>query len=538
MLDLDKEGELLKTDDEKRIWQKYCGFLDLSLSEFMEIQEQLLMEQIELICDSALAKKFMPKKPKNVSEFRRLVPLTVYDDYAEYLSEKDETVLAVKPYCWGHTSGRGGIFKWVPFTTRAMEKFVMLSAGMSILSCANKKGEVNIRPGTRMLQNLPPPPYMTALWAREAARLWDARIIPPLDKYEHADFATKIEVGFRLALRSRVDTLSSLTSVLVKMGERFTDKSGKMRFSSRMLQPLIMWHLIRGWINSKRERRTLLPKDLWPIKALVCYGTDTSIYREQLIHYWGKEPYEVYACSEIGLLAFDAWNKKYMTFVPTTAFFEFIPEEEWLKTRENKDYQPTTVLLNEVKPGKRYALIVTNFYGMPFLRYQVGDLVRVMALEDEETGIRLPQIMFDSRADDLIDIGGFPRLDERTIWQAIANAKIKYEDWTARKEYEQNEPVLRLYLELKEEREAGELEALIHQELVNINRDYKDLETMLGMHPLRVMLLPTGSFQRYYEEKQKSGAHLAHLKPRHTNAPDDVIQELLRLAANPNKRES
>jgi len=530
---LGKEDKLLRTGDEERIWRKYCGFLDLSITEFMEIQEQLLMEQIDLVGDSPLARKFMPRKPKDVPEFRQLVPLTTFDDYADYLNEKNESVLAVKPYCWGHTSGRGSIFKWVPYTERAMERFVILSAGMSILACATRKGEVNIGNKVRMLQNLPPPPYMAAIYARAAAKLWDARLIPPPDKYEYADFATKIEAGFRIALRTGVDTLSSLTSVLIKMGERFTEQSGQMTFSVRMLHPQIMWHLVRAWLRSKREHRTLLPKDLWPLKGLICYGTDTAIYRERLVHYWGKEPFEVYATTEAGLLAFDAWNKKNMTFTPTTCFLEFVPENEWLKSREDKDYQPSTILLDEVEPDKRYEVVITSFYGMPFLRYRLGDLIKIIALADEETGIKLPQVVFDSRADDLIDIGGFPRLDEKTIWQAIANTGIKHEDWTARKEYDQNEPIIRLYLELKEEIGANEVERLIHQELVTINRDYKELESMLGIRPLRVTLLPTGSFQRYYEEKQRSGAHLAHLKPCHTNAPETVIRELVKFGASP-----
>ena len=82
------KDELFKTGDHKRIWQKYCGFLDLSLQEFMEIQEQLLMEQIELVHDSPLAKKFMPRKQKDISEFRKHDPLTTYDYYADYLGQK------------------------------------------------------------------------------------------------------------------------------------------------------------------------------------------------------------------------------------------------------------------------------------------------------------------------------------------------------------------------------------------------------------------------------------------------------------------
>ncbi len=521
------KDELFKTGNQERIWQKYCGFLDLSLAEFMEIQEQLLMEQIELVYDSPLGKKFMPKKPKNVSEFRQLVSLTTYDDYAAYLNEKNEDVLAVKSYRWACTSGRGGKSKWVPYSERAIERFSAFSVAIVILACATRRGEVNISDGLRVLHNLPSPPYLSGIINQLLAPQLGARLIPPSEKYENADFETKIRDGFAIALRTGVDMLSSMTSVLVRMGERFTESSGQFKFNRHMLHPRIILRLIRAWWRCKREGRTILPKDLWPLKGLACYGMDTSIYKERIKHYWGKEPLEMYGATEAGAIATQAWNKKTMTFFPSSCFFEFAPESEWLKSRENKGYQPTTILLDEVEPGKRYEIIITSFYGMPLLRYRLGDLIKVVALEDEETGINLPQMIFDSRADDLIDIAGFPRLDEKMIWQAIANTGIKFEDWSAHKEYEKNETVIRLYLELREKKKAKEVERSIHRELSAINQDYKDLERMLGIRPLRVFLLPPGSFQRYYEKKKEEGADLAHLKPPHMNAADTVIQDLL-----------
>ncbi len=521
------KDELFQSGNQERIWQKYCGFLDLSLTEFMEIQEELLMDQIDLVYDSPLAKKFMTRKPKDVSEFRRLVPLTTYDDYAAYLNEKNEDVLAVKPYCWTCTSGRGGTFKWVPWTERTVEMFARCGIAAAILSCANKKGEVNIGNGMRALQNLPPLPYASGILAQVMAQKMGLSLMPPLTGDSDQDFATRTQIGFKMALRSGVDVLSSLTSVLIKMGERFTESSGQIKFSWRMLHPQIMCRLITAWVRCKVEGRALLPKDLWPLRGLLAYGMDTDIYREQLVYYWGKQPLEIYSATEAGTIATQAWNKKNMTFIPFSSFREFIPEEEWLKSREDKDYQPSTVLVDELELGKRYEVVITNFYGMPFLRYRIGDLIRVVALEDKEAGIKLPQMVFDSRADDLIDIGGFTRLGEKTIWQAIANTKIKYEDWTIRKEYEQDRPILRLYIEPKQVIDAGDLERLIHRELVALDRDYKNLESMLGIRPLRVTILLPGSSQRYYEAKRRAGADLAHLKPPHMNASDAAIQDLL-----------
>lgn len=521
------EDEVFRTGNKERIWQKYCGFLDLSLSDFIEMQEQLLVDQIELVYGSPLAKKFMPRKPKSVSEFRKLVPLTTYKDYAADFGEKNEEVLAIKPCCWVRTSGRGGIAKQIPYTETALESFARVSVAVMILSCADRKGEVNFGRGLRVLHNVPPAPYSSAVVVHLVSQMLDATAIPPFDKYENVDFETRMLAGFQIAMRTGVDVLSSLTSVLVKMGAGFTESSKQMKFNRDMMHPQMMWRLLMAWLRCKREHRNLLPKDLWPLKGLLCYGTDTSIYREQLMRYWGKEPFEFYGSTEAGPMATQVWNKKTLTFAPSSSFIELVPEEEWLKGREKARYQPSTVLLDEVKPGERYEVIITNFYGMPLLRYRMGDLIRIVALEDRKAGIKLPQMVFESRADDLIDIAGFAKLDEKTIWQAIVDTGIRYEDWSARKEYEQNEPILRLYIELKESNETKEVARLIHQKLLEINQDYKDSESMLGIRPLRVTILPFGSFQRYYERKKASGAELAHLKPPHMNAPDTAILDLL-----------
>jgi hypothetical protein len=513
--------------DRKELWEKYCGFLDFSLTDFTEVQEHLLIEQIDLVQKSSLANKIMPIKPNNISEFREHVPLTIYDNYAEDLNSKNEDVLAVKPKAWAHTSGRGGSHKWVPYTDRMIEMFGLVGAATMILACSSKRGEINIGPGMKILTNLPSAPYMTGLLTEFLAPQLGALLIPPPDQYADAEFATKIQAGFAIALRSGVDILCSMASVLIKMGERFTESSGQIKLTRRMLHPQILRRLLLAWIRSKRANRPMLPKDLWPLKGLACFGMDTSIYREQLIYLWGKEPYESYGATETGLIATHAWNKKYLIPVPWFGLLEFIPEKEWIKSKENKRYQPSTILLNEVEPGERYEIVVTNFHGMPFLRYRLGDIIRVVALEDEETGIKLPQMIFESRADDLIDIAGFTRLDEKTIWQAIANVGVKFEEWTARKEYEEDKPVLKLYIELKEDMEIEHLEHSVHTKLLEIDSGYKDLEGMLGRKPLRVTILPEGSFQRFYEEKRKIGVTIAQLKPPHMNASDNIMETLL-----------
>ena len=52
-------NELLRQGRGDEVWEKYCGFLDLSLEEFMLIQERLLLEQIHLFAGCELGRKNM-----------------------------------------------------------------------------------------------------------------------------------------------------------------------------------------------------------------------------------------------------------------------------------------------------------------------------------------------------------------------------------------------------------------------------------------------------------------------------------------------
>jgi len=314
-----REDKYFQSLGEEELWQRYCGFFDLSLDEYMEIQGGLLMEEVELVADSVLGKKVMGgKKPSSVEEFRRLVPLTTYDDYEPYLSERQEDVLAVKPVLWCHSAGRGGTFKWIPYSAGALEKPYYISN--LILAAATGKGEVNIKPKERILLNLPARPYASGSLFHYLNQVFPIHSIPPQEEAEEVDFQERIETGFRMALRSGVDEILSMSSIMVKIGERMAGQAQGMKFSLSMLHPRVLLTITRALLRSKLARRPMLPRDLWSPKAIITAGTDTSIYKEDIAYYWGKSPFEIYGSTEAPSIAVQNWNKKWLTFVPTCAF--------------------------------------------------------------------------------------------------------------------------------------------------------------------------------------------------------------------------
>jgi hypothetical protein len=301
--------------------------------------------------------------------------------------------------------------------------------------------------------------------------------------------------------------------------------------------PKALARLLKGLVKSKLARRSMSPKDIWNVKGIVGGGTDAAIFKAQVKELWGKYPLEAYAGTEGGVYAIQTWDYEGMVLFPTLNFIEFIPESEHFKWQLDHSYQPQTVLLDEVKDGEVYELVITNLHGSILTRFRIGDMIRVISLSNSKLGIQLPQIMFERRADELIDITGVGKLTERIIWQAIENTKIPYVDWTARKEVIDNKPMLHIYLELKDDYIASEqgVVTAFYNELSKLDdeydfnpyKNYGGTESVLGMKPVEVTLLREGAFSNYIAQRQAEGAPLGHLKIVHINPSDQALALLL-----------
>ncbi len=522
---------LFKQGRKKEIWAKYCGFLDLDLEEFMEIQEHLLLEQIELLGKSMMGRMLMGDIiPSSMEEFREVVPFTTYEDYLGYLDQKREDVLPRKPYAWAHTSGRSGEykFKWVPYTKKMYDILGEAVTGSMILSNCSKRGEINLELDDIVLLATAPPPLISGLIVHSIADHLELEFLPPIEESDKMDFQDRITEGFNLAMKKGVDYFYGIASILKRVGEQFEQGSGSTGFSLDLLRPSIFYRLLKGYISSKINKTSMLPKYIWNVKGIMTGGTDTSIYIDEIEYYWGRKPLELYGSTEGGAMATQAWNYKGLTFLPEMCFLEFIPHEEYKKNKQNPSYQPKTILFDELEIGI-YELVCTNFHGGIFTRYRVGDLVEVTSMKDDEINVKLPQIRFYSRVGDMINIAGIALLTEKNIWEAIESSNVDYYDWVARKENIKNKSHLHLFLEVNSVTDINinDIHSEISANLNNINTDYKNIEEMLGYDPLKISLLNPGSFSAYMDYQQSQGADLAHTKPPHMKPSKKQMKALL-----------
>ncbi len=527
--------ELLRQGRNEELWQMCCGFLKLSLSEFMDIQRNLLTRQLQALGKCALGQKILRgSAPQTVEEFRQEVPLTTYQDYCPELLEKREDTLVEKPSLWSHSAGKSGEYpcKWVPMTAAFAGELSKALYGVGMLSGCSHWGDMTNIPETiKALYSVAPRPYISGTFA-DLLRMQSPFIyLPPIEETDGLLFEERIKLGLRQAMSTGFDYFFGLSLILVNIGEKIRQSSDKADLRPFLTSPRALWRLGRGKIRSRLAGRPMLPRDLWSVRGIIGSGVDSLVYKDKIKEFWGRRPLDLYACSEGGVIATQTWDYNGMTFFPQLNFLEFIPEDEQLKLQMDRTYQARTLTLDEVKAGESYEIVITNFHGGIMTRYRIGDMVRIQSRRDDELGIDIPQMTFERRVDDLIDFT-VVRVTEKQIWQSLEKAGIAYEDWVAYKI--PGQPVLNLLIELKDGSPPDEtvIAGALKRQLTDtgkngyhssgINEDWRDALDF----SIDVTLLPHGAFARYIARRQDEGADVAHLKPPHINPPPEVLSVL------------
>ena len=532
--------DLLRQGRKEELWQMCCGFIDLNLEQFMVIQKRLLLEQIELLKSCELGRKVMRgAMPETVEEFREQVPLTTYAEYLPELAQKKEDVLPTRLGRWVRTSGYTGKYdvKWMFVPEDFLSEYQKAATGIAIFASCNGRGDTSkIKEHLKMLYMVGPPEYASGLGVELTQQALNYDLLPS-NANEIGSFQEKIQAGFKEALYRGLDGFGGLSSVLVAVGEQLRQQSRTINISSLLSHPNALLRVTKALIKSRLARRPMLPKDLWPVKIIGGGGADCTVFGKRVEELWGRRPLEAYGGTEGGLYATQTWDYEGMTFFPSLNFFEFIPEREWFKWQLDNSYQPKTVLLDEVKIGENYEIVITNFHGGTLVRYRIGDMIKITSLRNEKLNIGIPQMVFHSRADDLIDIFGFGHITEKIIWEAIENTGIPYADWTARKETIDDKPALHIYLELKDNYIASQegVAAAVYEEFQKLDRIYNfnlykfaygDAVKLLDLKPIKVTFLPQDAFPNYVSQRQTEGAALGHLKPPHINPSETVLSML------------
>ncbi|MGI5894504.1 MAG: GH3 family domain-containing protein [Candidatus Merdivicinus sp.] len=529
--------EKLKHLSSSDIWSEYCGFLDLSLPEYMEIQQRLLMEQINLMAGCALGQRlFDGKVPQTIEDFRKQVPLTTFTDYADILLTKRADMLPAPPVVWLKTTWEGGDFpaKWAPYTEAMLQTYKRNILGALLLSTSTNRGRFRVKSGAKVLYSLAPMPYATGLFPELIDSEISLHFLPPVREARKLSFGQQARKGYRMAMKSGMNLFFGMSSVLYGTTRNLDSLSnsahtGGLR-SLLGMSPRMIWRLARATYRCKRDKVPLMPKDLFSLDGFVCVGTDTNLYRDELTAAWGIRPMEIAGGTEPSCMGTETWSKNGLVFFPDACFYEFIPEWEMLRNLQDPSYQPHTYLMNELVAGQKYELVITVLKGGAFMRYRVGDVYRCLRLKNAQDHLDLPQFEYIDRIPTVIDIAGFTRITEREIRKVIEISCLPVADWFAVKEYDESgHSFLHIYVELQPDaKQSLVLSQKILQEHFSIyfrfyDGDYGDLKRLLGIDPLQVTMLSAGTIEQF----QKACSHPI---PK-VGAPQETILDLLRMRA-------
>ena len=301
-----KFEEKLKKKQYAALWQEYCGFLDLDMESYMRIQRRLMEEQISLWSGCALGQKILDgKHPRTIEEFRRAIPLTTYEDYADVLLLKQGDMLPDNPIIWIQTTWEGGRHpvKVAPYTQAMLETYRNNILACLILSTSNERGRFDVKTTDKILYALAPLPYATGLFPLALRDEISLSFLPSVEDAVKMSFSERNKEGFQMGLEKDIEFFFGVGSVAYYVSTTLSSmsKGGSSGSSLKMLSrcsPHMIVRLLRAKSRCKEENRPLMPKDLFKLKGFMCAGTDSRCYKDQLEELWGVRPMELFAGTE------------------------------------------------------------------------------------------------------------------------------------------------------------------------------------------------------------------------------------------------
>ena len=230
------------------------------------------------------------------------------------------------------------------------------------------------------------------------------------------------------------------------------------------------------------------------LKGFVVQDSAAVVYKDKIKEVAGSYPKVSYGSTEAlacsvpsiqhpGGFIMD-WRVVYPEFIPHDERGEVLPDD------------PETIHLLEVEKGRRYRFVVTP-YLTEIHRYLMPDVFECISHGDECLGTDHPVFKYYSRGDKLVVLHNFTRIAEEELLQVMKDSGIGYVDFTARRETDGYRDYMKIYVELTEDKPVQEVHKSIVDTLIEFDKDWRDLVAFLKYDPLRVELLPRGSFKRY-----------------------------------------
>lgn len=371
------------------------------------VQEQFWRNLLLTHRDTELGRKYRLSEIKTINQFREQIPIlpySSYEPYTERIAQGKTNILTAEPVIYlTLTSGTTGKKKLIPTTRRSqnsVRQATLTSIGFlseALQARELKFGKLLVTNSTQLwgyTSGCIPYGPSSAATLRMDQRLYRQFFAHPYETIEVANSLARHYVCLLFALRERSTSgmIANFPMLILRTCnylERYAEdliqdlEAGTIA-AWLELEPEIRFTLEQQWsaipsraIQLRRILQAegrLTPKNAWESLSFIATarGGTSDFYFERFSTFFGDTPQwgAVYSSAEGMFSIYHDLDDNSSILAIESSFFEFIPEDQW------EAEHPKTLLATEVKPGKRYRILITNYSG--FYRYDIGDIVEVV----------------------------------------------------------------------------------------------------------------------------------------------------------------
>ena len=428
----------------------------------MEENLALLKKIIRDNKDTEFGKKYHFDEIQTIDDFKRLVPPSVYDDYAQDMERvkagEENVFTASKILGFSRTSGSSGMPKYIPATVPSLQAYVKytwtraLALGAKALKEQGKSYHpgrgVFLSPATNeLLPNGMPCSNIAEIGAREYGTFYPYILTVPYKKLFDMHDGDYIYNIYRFALADEDVTFIfsvffsinvSQMSYLRENWQVIVDDIEKGTINEKIdLKPEVRETLSK-LIHPMPERAAYLRKQfqqgfdetlfkrLWPHMTVLCsIGNASFKPAADYIRQFSKGipfDFSIYGASEALIGACFELENTDMQLLTDSCFYEFVPEDAF--DNEEKD-GIQTLTLDQLEQGKKYEILITTQAGL--YRYHLKDVIEVKGFRN-----KCPLIAFVYRKGQLFNVAGekFSEEDARNTIERLEEAHgIKVDHW-------------------------------------------------------------------------------------------------------------
>lgn len=409
----------------------------------MEINRELLMRILEDNKDTDIGKKYDFASIHTIEEYQKRLPVTIYDDYAEYIlrminGNEDNVITAYEVNLYSETNGTLGNPKIMPMSEMAIEvqntynSMICSAVKEEALDPEWKKGRAMYLMECKMVEMKGGKPYgaLSSIMMGKMKPVLEKTCSTPFEALfpESGTDARYLQARFGLACDDITQICCTFLSYAAEI-MRYIEKNWEMlvddidkgtinegvRLPDGVREKLLK--KIEPDPERARELREVFQKGfgepfackVWKnLKVISGIGTGAfEIYDKKLKERYVDSSVQFYypgiSSTEALFSVPMEMDCKDSALVPRSIFYEFLPMEA------NNDFSKI-VTMDKVEVGKDYEIIMTSLSGL--YRYRMRDCVRVMGKYNE-----LPLIRFQYRIDQMLDI-----MDDHTSEMAITKA--------------------------------------------------------------------------------------------------------------------